>query len=62
MGHTSGVHRVTEVLADATGRSEDEERLALALAVAGVGVHVAVRALQLLGNLGVKTFAYVASR
>jgi hypothetical protein len=47
---------VTEALADATGRSDDELRLALTLAVVAAGVFAAVRLLKFLGDLGADVF------
>jgi hypothetical protein len=60
--NNTGIHRITEALADATGRSEDEERLALTLAVVGAVVTATIRVLEFLGNLGLKAFRYAASR
>jgi hypothetical protein len=62
MAHNSGVRRVTEALADATGRSDDEVRLAVTMAVAGAGLHASVRILELLGSLGVGALKYAAPR
>jgi hypothetical protein len=56
MAQTNGARRVTEALADATGRSDDEVRLALTLAVVLAGLFAAVRLLKLLADLGVDVF------
>jgi hypothetical protein len=62
MTQSSGVHRVTEALADATGRTDDEVRLAMTVAVVGAGVHVTFRVLDFLGNLGVGALKNASSR
>ena len=62
MTQSSGVHRVTEALADATGRSDDEVRLALTVAVAVVGLRVSLRVVEFLGNVGVGAFKNIATR
>lgn len=52
MANRSGARRVTEALADATGRSDDEVRLALTLAVAAAGLIAVLRLVKWLSDLG----------
>jgi hypothetical protein len=52
MSERSAARRVTEALADATGRSDEEVRLALTGAAVVAGVFAVLRGIELLGNLG----------
>jgi len=57
MAQKSGAGRVSEALADATGRTEDELRVALTVAVVAAGLLAALRLLMFLGDLGSHVFA-----
>jgi len=59
--HPGGAHQLTEALADATGRSDEELRFALAaavtVAVAEEAVIAGLRVLRWLSDLGVDVLA-----
>ena len=52
MSQASGFRRVTEALADATGRSDEELRLALTLVALATVVVTSLRLVRWLGDLG----------
>ena len=56
MASRSGARRVTEALAEATGRSDDEVRLALTLGVLVAGLLAGLRVLKALDDLGAYVF------
>jgi hypothetical protein len=60
MAHKSVTRRVTETLADATGRSDGEVRLALTGAVVAtvgvLGLRATVRVVRVLADLGTDVF------
>ena len=59
--NTSVSGRVTHTVADLTGRTDDEIRLLMGVAVAGVAVAGALKAVEVLMDLGA-TFARHATR
>lgn len=58
MAQTGGARRVTEALADATGRSDDEVRLALMLAGLTAVLFSALRFIKFLSDLGTDVFGH----